>query len=63
MFLTEKINNLPEDTRLEFYKLVLDNYHCCDDIENLTNEFLFRLIKNGKSTKLSTFIWEIRNND
>jgi hypothetical protein len=47
----------------EFYKVVLDNYHCIDDIEKETQNFINKkkLTSNGKSRTVSGIIREIRN--
>lgn len=67
MFLNEKINLLPIDTRKEFYLSVLDNYHCCEDINEATDEFIrkkLHLINGNRiKPKPSSFVWEIRNNN
>jgi len=47
----------------EFYKVVLDNYHCIDDIEKETENFIKKKIitSNGKHGTLSGTLWEVRN--
>ena len=47
----------------EFYKVVLDNYHCVDDIEKETENFINKKIitSNGEHGTLSGTLWEIRN--
>ena len=46
----------------EFYRVVLDNHHCIDDIEKETQNFIKKkLNSNGKSRTVSGIIREIRN--
>jgi hypothetical protein len=47
----------------EFSKVVLDNYHCLDDIEKETENFIKKKIitSNGKHGTLSGTLWEVRN--
>ena len=49
----------------EFNKVILDNYHCIDDIDVATFEFIKSKIKNGRRIKPipSSFVREIRNTD
>ena len=50
----------------EFSKIVLDNYHCVDSIENAQLEFIKTKIKNFNGKRIrpkpSSFVWEVRNN-
>ena len=52
----------PELTK-EFSKVVLDNYHCIDNIEEATINFVKeKIIKsNGTKRTASDIIWEIGN--
>ena len=47
----------------EFNKVILDNYHCIDDIDVATFEFIKSKIKNGRRIKpiSSSFVREIGN--
>jgi hypothetical protein len=47
----------------EFNKVILDNYHCIDDIDVATFEFIKSKIKNGRRIKpiTSSFVREIGN--
>ena len=47
----------------EFNKVILDNYHCIDDIDVATFEFIKSKIKNGRRIKPipSSFVREIGN--
>lgn len=51
------------ELRKEFFKIVLDNYHCIDNIEeasiNFVKEKMFK--NNGTKRTLSDIIWEIGN--
>jgi len=49
----------------EFNRVILDNYHCIDDIDSATLDFVKSKIKgkNGKRTTISNTLWEIRNSD
>ena len=51
----------------EFNKVILDNYHCIDDIDVATLEFVKSKIKNGNGRRIkpspSSFVREIRNTD
>jgi hypothetical protein len=56
----------PELTQ-EFNKVILDNYHCIDDIDVATLEFVKSKIKNENGKRIkpipSSFVREIRNTD
>jgi len=47
----------------EFYRVVLDNYHCIDDIDKETENFINNKIisANGKSRIINGSVWEFRN--
>lgn len=51
------------ELRKEFFKIVLDNYHCIDNIEeasiNFVKEKMFK--NNGTKRTPSDIIWEIGN--
>lgn len=50
------------ELRKEFFQVVLDNYHCIDNIEEATNLFVKeKTIKNGTKRTTSNIIWEIGN--
>lgn len=55
-----------ESLRKEFSKVVLDNYHCFNSLEEGVEYFIKTKSqeKNGKRNKPTTsnFVWEIRNN-
>jgi hypothetical protein len=47
----------------EFYRVVLYNYNCIDDIERETENFIKNKIisYNGKSRTVNDTIWQVRN--
>ena len=51
----------------EFNKVILDNYHCIDDVDVATLEFVKSKIRNGNRRRIepspSSFVREIRNTD
>jgi len=51
------------ELRKEFFQIVLDNYHCIDNIEEATINFVKeKIIKsNGTKRTASNIIWEVGN--
>jgi hypothetical protein len=49
----------------EFNRVILDNYHCIDDIDSATLDFVKSKIKgkNGKRTTTSSTLWETRDSN
>ena len=46
----------------EFGLVILDNYHCIDDIDQATYEFVkSKIYNNGKRTTISNSVWEVRD--
>ena len=57
----------PEKLSKEFSKVILDNYHCFNNLDDAVEYFIktkSQEKKNGKRNKQTTsnFVWEIRNN-
>lgn len=54
-----------EEINQEFSKVVLDNYHCIENIDAATIEFFFTKLSNREGRRIkptpSSFVWEIRN--